>query len=187
LYIKKIWEKEKLPILCGGTGFYIDAVIDGIVFPKVPPNIKLRKELSKKTADGLFHILKKLDTTRAKDIDAKNPLDCEILFIGVNKPNNILKKRIELRLLKRLHTGMLHEVEKLHKSGVSWKKLESFGLEYKWCAKYLQKKITHKEMITGLLRDINRYAKRQMTWFKRNKKIVWIKNKKEAINLIKLF
>lgn len=205
--IKKIWQKEKTPILCGGTGFFIDAVVDGIVFPKAPPNTKLRTALNKKSTDELFSILKKLDATRAKTIDAKNPhrliraieiakvlgkvppmqknpLDSEILFIGVNKPSDVLKERIHIRLLKRLRGGMLREVQKLHDNGVSWKKLESFGLEYKWCAKYLQKKIRKEEMIDGLERDINHFAKRQMTWFKRNKKIHWVENEKEALTLL---
>jgi tRNA dimethylallyltransferase len=208
LAIKKIWQKEKTPILCGGTGFFIDAVVDGIIFPKVPPNAKLRTELNKKSADELFRILKKLDTARAKTIDAKNPhrliraieiakslgkvpqmqknpLDAEILFIGVNKPSSVLKERIHIRLLKRLRGGMLREVQKLRDDGVFWKKLESFGLEYKWCAKYLQKKITKEEMIHGLERDINHFAKRQMTWFKRNKKIHWVENEKEALQITK--
>lgn len=82
---------------------------------------------------------------------------------------------------------MIKEVENLNKSGVSWKQLEEFGLEYKWIAKYLQGKITKKEMVENLQKDIEKFAKRQMTWFKRDKKIKWVENYSEAKNIIKTF
>ena len=82
---------------------------------------------------------------------------------------------------------MLAEVRRLHASGVSWKRLESFGLEYRWLAQYLQKKITRDQMRDGLLRDIIKYSKRQMTWLRHNKDIVWIKNVTRAESLVRKF
>jgi tRNA dimethylallyltransferase len=116
----------------------------------------------------------------------KNPLyDC--LLIGVKKDQAVLKKLIEKRLLKRLKQGMIKEVEKLHKSGISWKRLEEFGLEYRWISRYLQKKIKKEEMIKNLLKDIENFSKRQMTWFKKDKRIHWIENENQAKELIKEF
>jgi tRNA dimethylallyltransferase len=208
--IKKILKKKKIPILCGGTGFYIQAVVDNISFPKVKPDWQLRKKLEKKSTKELFEILKKLDPKRAQKIDKNNPRRLiraieivkktkkpvpeikkeskyDVLMIGIKKEKEELKKLIEKRLKKRLKQGMIKEVEKLHNNGISWKKLESFGLEYKWVAKYLQNQITKKELADGIQKESEQYAKRQITWFKRDKRIAWIKNYKEAEKLVKDF
>jgi tRNA dimethylallyltransferase len=209
--IKKIQEKNKLPILVGGTGFYIQAVIDGIVIPPVKPDWKLRKKLGQKTNQELFKILKKLDSDRAETIEKDNPrrliraleiiikskkpvpklkkqpIKADLLILGIKKDQKDLKELIKKRLLKRLKIGMVAEVKKLKKSGVSWKKLEEFGLEYRHIAFFLQGKLTEQEMIERLQKEIEHYAKRQMTWFKRDLRIIWIKNYKQSENLIKQF
>jgi len=208
--LKDIWKQNKIPIICGGTGFYIDALIDGIVFPEVKQNTKLRKQLERKSVKELFDILKKKDPKRAKNIDPQNPhrliraieiahalgkvpklqkrpIYADVLFIGIRKEKKELKKRISIRLKKRVKAGMIQEIKQLHKKGVSWKRLESFGLEYKYGALYLQKKVRKEELILELEKAIMRYAKRQMTWFKRDKRIHWIQNGKEASVLVKKF
>jgi tRNA dimethylallyltransferase len=208
--IKKIQKKGKLPILCGGTGFYIQAVVDGITIPKVKPDWKLREKLEKKTCDELYQQLKKLDPKRAKTIDKKNkrrliraleivlsskkpvpPLKkkkmFDVLIIGIKRDKEELKERIKKRLLKRFELGMIEEVKRLKKSGLSWKRLEEFGLEYRFIAYYLQGKMKYNEMVERLQKAIENYAKRQMTWFKRDKRILWIKNYKEAEKLVKDF
>jgi len=209
--IKKIQTKNKIPFLVGGTAFYIQAVVDGIIIPSIKPDWKLRKELEKKTVQELFKMLKKLDKRRAKTIESKNkrrliraleiiiktkkpvplfkkkPPQFEVLILGIKKSPKELKERIRKRLLKRLNIGMVAEIKKLRKSGVSWKRLEEFGLEYKYIALYLQNKITKKEMINRIQKESEHFAKRQMTWFKRDKRIKWIKNYKEAENLLKKF
>jgi len=199
---KDIQKRKKLPILIGGTGFYIQAVVDGIILPQVKPNWKLRKELEKKSNSELFQQLKKLDPNRAKSIDKgnprrliraieialttekpvpelkKSPIDSEVLILGVKKNKKELEKLIEKRLLKRLKIGMIAEVKKLHNpsadGGVSWKRLEEFGLEYRYIAQFLQNKITREEMIERIQKESEHYAKRQMTWFKRDPRIHWI-------------
>jgi tRNA dimethylallyltransferase len=108
-------------------------------------------------------------------------------MVGIKKEKEELKKLIEKRLEKRLKQGMIKEVERLHSAGVSWEKLENFGLEYKWVAKYLQGKITKEEVINSIQKESEQYARRQMTWFKRDKRIKWIKNQKEAEKLVKDF
>ncbi|MBU2634909.1 hypothetical protein KJ841_00335, partial [Patescibacteria group bacterium] len=189
--------------------FYIQAVVDGIIIPEVKPDWKLRKELEKKSIQELFKMLKKLDKRRAKTIESKNkrrliraleiviktkkpvpllkkkPPQFEVLMLGVKKDSDELKEQIRKRLLKRLKQGMLAEVKRLKKSGLSWKRLEEFGLEYKYIALYLQKKITKKEMIDRIQKESEHFAKRQMTWFNRDKRIKWIKDYKEAEKLVK--
>ena len=208
--IKKIQRKGKLPILCGGTGFYVQAVVDGLVFPKVKPDWRFRKKLEQKSAKELYEYLKKLDPERAKTIEKDNKRRLiraieivlktgkpvpklqkqklfDVLMIGIKRNKKELKERIRKRLKKRLKQGMIEEVKKLKESGLSWKRLEEFGLEYRWIARYLQGKIDYQEMIEKLQKDIEDFAKRQMTWFKRDKRICWIQNYKEAEKLVRKF
>jgi len=214
--LDKIFTKKKLPIICGGTGFYIQALIDGIIIPEVKPDWKLRKRLEKKTPQELFKILKKIDPKRAKNIDKHNPRRLiraieiviktgkpvplprlrppgfggqayPVLMLGIKKEKEELKKLIKMRLLKRLKQGMVEEIKKLHKSGVSWKRLEEFGLEYRYISQYLQGKIEYDEMVEKIRKESEHFAKRQMTWFKRDKRIYWIKKQLEAEKLVKEF
>ncbi len=203
-----IFERNKLPIICGGTGFYISALIDGTVFPEVPPNTELRAKLEKKSADQLFAMLKKLDPKRAETIDWKNkrrvaraieiakalgkvpfvevrpPQTCggltstglqpdKTLWIGIKLPKEELKNKIKIRLFQRLKQGMVAEAKKLHKNGLSWRRMEEFGLEYRYLAKYLNNKISKEQMTNELETEIWHYARRQMTWFRRDKRIKW--------------
>ena len=207
--IEKILKKQKLPFLVGGSPFYIYTLVEGWTFPKLKPDWRLRKNLEKKSAKELFEILKKLDPKRAKTIEQKNkrrliraieivkqlgkvpPLkkspQYQCLLLGLKKPKEELKKLIKKRLLKRLRQGMIAEVKKLKKEGLSWKHLEEFGLEYKWVAFYLQKKISKKEMIENLQKEIEKFARRQMTWFKKDKRIKWVKDYCQAKKLIRNF
>ncbi len=209
--IKKVHRKNKVPILIGGTGFYIDAVTKGLAIPKVKPDWRLRANLEKLTTEQLFDRLKRSDPRRARTIDKNNrrrliraleiviktkkpvpalkekqpPFD--ILMLGIKKSPQELKKLIKSRLLKRLKKGMVVEVKNLRRSGVSWKRLEEFGLEYRWVSYLLQGKIDQKDLQGLLQKEIQHYAKRQMTWFRRNKKTHWVKNYKEAKTLVGQF
>jgi tRNA dimethylallyltransferase len=193
--IADILKRGKLPILCGGTGFYIDAVVNNITLPDVLPNPKLRKILEKKSADTLFAMLKKLDPARAKNIDPLNKVRLvraieiakslgsvpkvestqiyDPVYIGLDAPDLTLKERIRTRLQRRLDAGMVAEVKRLHQAGVSYRRLEKFGLEYRNCALYLQNKINKEQLFQNLLAEIFQYAKRQRTWFRRNENIIW--------------
>lgn len=209
--LREIKKKGKVPIICGGTGFYIDALLGNLSIPHVPANKKLRKGLSQKSNDELVAALALLDRRRVKTIDRKNRVRLiraievalalgevpetekkekyETLKIGLRLPNNTLKEKIEKRLRTRLQSGMVAEAKQLHAKGLSWKRMEELGLEYRYLAKYLNKKITKEEMIKKLNLEIWRYAKRQMTWFKRDKSIRWIAptETKRAERLIKKF
>lgn len=188
-YIQDILKHGKTPIICGGTGFYIDAVLYGSEFPKVKANHELRKKLSKKTPEELFTILKKKDPRRAKDIDSKNKVrliraleiietlgkvpkvskkaQYDVEWVYLDFPDDILKERIHIRLLKRMKQGMVREAEKLHTQGLSFSRMEQLGLEYKYLAILLQKKISKTEFLEQLENEIWHYAKRQRTWFKK--------------------
>ncbi len=89
--------------------------------------------------------------------------------------------------MKRLKQGMIGEVKNLRRQGLSWKRLDSLGLEYRWIARFLQNKISREEMIERLQKDIEHFAKRQMTWFKRNKRIQWVENYKQADKLVEKY
>ena len=196
--IEEILSRGHIPILCGGTGFYIHSLIDGVALPDVAPDPKLRKKLEQESTETLFAMLQKSDSVRASSIDAKNKvrliraieiaqalgkvpqnsntqcLSFDTLQIGINISPEKLKENINKRLLARIKMGMIDEAENLHKKGLSWKRMEELGLEYRYLAYYLQNKITKSEMISKLQTEIWHYAKRQMTWFKRDKRIKWI-------------
>jgi len=196
--IEKIFAKNKIPIIVGGTGLYIQAMVDNIALPEVKPNWKLRKELEKKTTEEMFKMLKKLDPERAKNIDAKNPRrliraieiakklgktpklmsmsrrDLDIRQIGIKLPDEILKINIEKRIKKMLKGGLVAETKKLKELGLSWKRIYELGFEYKYPALFLQNKISKDEMLAKMLIENRQYAKRQMTWFKKDKRIKWI-------------
>ena len=207
--LSRTYEVHKLPIIVGGTGLYIDALINDWQLPEVAPNRKLRKELERKSEIELFQILKKLDPERAQKIDTKNKVRLirsieiakalgkvpilkksfpyKVLKIGIKITPEKLRQRLKKRLGQDLNRGLIEEVKKLHKSGLSWKRLYELGLEYSLVSKYLQNQLTKEELINQLKIRLWQYAKRQMTWFKRDKDIHWITRPKEAIDLIKKF
>jgi len=208
--LRSIARRGKTPIVCGGTGFYIRALVDGIALPEVKPNRALRKKLSALPTERLFALLKRKDPARAATIDAKNPhrliraleiaealgkvpthpprpVPYETLFIGVRKEKKELERAIRRRFVARMKKGMLAEVKKLHAGGLSWERLESFGLEYRALALFIQKKITKEEMEVSVVRESVAYAKRQMTWFSHDPRVHWIRKPVEAIALIKNF
>lgn len=189
--IKDILSRNKVPIICGGTGFFIQSIVDNIIFPVAPANPILRAELETKSLPELQEILKTIPTEDGAKIDTENKrrviraielgaalgkipavkygeqkYDFEI--IGLDKPDTELQERITKRLTVRLHAGMIDEVKKLHESGVSWERLENFGLEYRFIAEFLQNKISEEQMLETLKLKIWQYAKRQRTWFKKS-------------------
>ena len=199
-YKKLAEEKIKeinFPIVVGGTGFYIDALAGLTNFPDVPPNKKFREKLNRKSATELFKILQRKDLKRAWSIDPNNKVRlvraleiievlghvprCQpatstpyrFIYIGL-RPDN-LNKKILLRIRKWLKNGLVDEVRKLHTDGISWKRFDEIGLIYHTVTKYLQGKISKEQMVQEMFIEIRQYAKRQMTWFKRNKKIKWFK------------
>ncbi|MEX0933522.1 MAG: tRNA (adenosine(37)-N6)-dimethylallyltransferase MiaA [Candidatus Paceibacterota bacterium] len=209
--IENVLEREKLPIICGGTGLYIQSVVDNTSFPEVKPNETLRNDLKLKTTEELFQKIEKLDPKRAKTIDRNNSrrliraieiateigyvpdVKAEPLFsslqIGLTLPREKIKERIHTRLYRRLESGLIEEVQKLHDSGLSFERMIELGLEYKYVSLFLQKELTRREMETKLETEIYRYAKRQETWFKRDPRIHWLNpsNQEKIVELIEDF
>ncbi len=207
--LKDIVSRGKIPILAGGTGFWIDAVAYNFKLPSVPPNKKLRQRLAKKGVNELFSILLKLNQQRAATIEQKNPRRLiraieiaralgrvpevtkkspyNALWLGLNPPHEIRSLRIGERLKAHLHAGLIKEVRRLHKNGIPWKRFYEWGLQYRFLADYLRGKLTKKEMLSALERAINDYARRQMVWWKKNSSIRWIGGYRDAEFLIKKF
>jgi tRNA dimethylallyltransferase len=201
----------KVPFIVGGTAFYVYALIDDLGLPTAKPNAKLRRELAKKTPAQLFAMLKKIDPKRAQSIDQKNPTRLiraieivkatgkpvpelaqakaskDVLILGISKPQKELYKLIDKRLEERLEGGMVTEAKQLLKQGVTHKKLEAFGLEYRFLSRCLRGQLSRDKMLAQLKIAHHQYAKRQMTWFKRDKRIRWISKATEAERLVKKF
>jgi tRNA dimethylallyltransferase len=208
--IHKMHQRGQTPILVGGTGFWIDALLLGTSIPAVPPNPRLRKRLGKRTAAALFAQLQRLDSRRAKNIDRHNPIRLiraleivlttkkpvpaatteqryDVLWLGLQQPIQKLRVAIHTRLRRRLRTGMVAEVRKLLQRGVPAKRLFNLGLEYRYVTRFLQRELTREEMFEQLENAIVQYAKRQRTWFARNHNIHWVKNTREATALVRNF
>ncbi len=221
----EILNRKKLPVIVGGTGMYLDSVVRGYDLVDIPENPELRKELQNKTQDELAEILKGLKpdlhnkcdlvererTIRAIEIqlglksqnvgDFRNQTvsrpEINPFIIGTTFDRNLVRENIKIRLKERLENGLIEEVQGLHEDGVSWQRLEKFGLEYRYCALFLQNKIqTKEELFENLFVAIRQFAKRQETWFrfmeKNGVKINWLsrvqdKNQRaqEAIEMVR--
>lgn len=212
--IKKVLQKEKLPIIVGGSGLYLQALVDNYQLSAAIPDFSKRIRLEKLPAVELFKKLLQLKPDFARrlnnsdknnprrlaryleiveaggsdhNVKAESPYD--FLLLGLTWPDEILRGRIELRLLERLEKeGMIAEIKKLHESGVSWERLKSFGLEYKFVSQHLLGELSYSEMVEKLSTAIYRFAKRQKTWFKRwqkqGAKIKWLTDPADAIKEI---
>lgn len=191
---KDIVRRGVTPILCGGTGLYIEAVLSGYNLLPVPENTMLRKELEKKSMDELTKLLiqlKKANNSNmhnSTDIDNKKRViraieietyykdnsqvskrvcpKIDTLIFGINIEREERRKRISERLCQRLESGMIDEVKMLLDRGISPVDLIYYGLEYKFVTQYLIKEITYNEMFHSLEIAIHQFAKRQMTWFR---------------------
>ncbi|MEK7643191.1 MAG: tRNA (adenosine(37)-N6)-dimethylallyltransferase MiaA [Patescibacteria group bacterium] len=206
--IKKIQKKGKTPILVGGTGFYIDSILYKTNLPAVKPNIKLRAQLEKKSLTELFTLLKKLDPRRARSIDRYNsrrliraieiikatgkpiPINektsrFDTHIIGIHLPKDELQARISKRVDSMIRRGLIKETQKLIKTKVPRRRIEEFGFEYRYPLLYLDGKISKKEMTERIKIETWHYAKRQMTWFKRNQNIYWATSTPGAEKYIK--
>ena len=196
--IDAITAAGKLPLLVGGTGLYVSAIVEGYELVDVPPNEPLRAELENLPLAGLVERLEKADPEAASRIDRKNSrriiraieiaaagfahsagrkssprYDC--LQLGLSWPKEILEKRIEKRLQDRLAGGMIDEVAGLRRQGVSDLRLDKLGLEYRYITRYLRGELgTLDELRLQLGIAIRQFAREQITWFKRDRRIIWL-------------
>jgi tRNA dimethylallyltransferase len=194
--ISDIVNRGKVPFLCGGTGFYLKSIIENEIYPEVPPNTELRDKLAEESTEELFRMLVNKDKKRAHRIDKNNRvrliraleiinaigevpeiekkiLNYNILQIGLDLPDDELRKNIHKRTEQRLENGMIKEAQDLLNDGVSYERMNAFGLEYRLLAQHIQGKITYQELSSGIEKEDFHYAKRQRTWFKRDKQIIW--------------
>ena len=198
--IDGILSRGKLPFLVGGTGLYVDAVIDGYELSDIEPDLELRAYLETFETPALYDMLKeKLPDT---EIDPKNRNRVmralerlaaddyhprrrnpryEVLKLGVTWPREILKERIDERLERRLDQGMIEEVKGLMDAGVSTEFLKKLGLEYRFLTEYLLGQWTYEQMLDELSRAIKRFAKRQMTWFRKEENLHWLDMSKDPV------
>lgn len=188
-----ITSRGRTPVLCGGTGLYIEAVLNGYALSPVPQNQELRDSLSAKSLDELTAMLKALKEQTGSNMHNRSDVDTlqrairaiEIetynlqhptperempgissLVIGVDVDRETRRRRISDRLEARLHEGMIDEVKGLLAEGVSAESLMYYGLEYKFVTEYVTGKITYNDMLSRLEIAIHQFAKRQMTWFR---------------------
>jgi len=214
---RDILSRDKLPIITGGTGLYIKSLVDGIVTVDIPKNEKLREVLVQSAPSSLFEKLASLDPIKAASLnhsDKANPRRLiraieiaswkidnanygkstkkqkkyDFLILGLNTDLFILKERIKKRVESRMESGFIFEVESLLKKGIGWdhQAMDSFG--YKESELFLKKGLSYEEFIDLWTKDEIKYAKRQLTWFKKDKRIKWfdVESSKYPKNVEKL-
>ena len=198
-----IQSKNKIPILCGGTGLYVEStLLKYDLSSKPPPNKELRIKLERLDKEELLNQINLITTPKdrenllletrkqiirnievikseARDSGFKlQPMNDTALIFGLQVETEQLRKKIKRRLIERIDEGMVDEVEKLIDNGLPLQRLDYFGLEYKFIGKFLRSELTKDEFISSLTTSIRKFAKRQRTWFrrmeKRGVKINWI-------------
>jgi len=207
-------ERNKLPILCGGSGLYVESVLRGYEMHEVPENPELRKSLEDKSLEELTEILKTYKTlhnttdtdtakraireieirdyykNHAQQLTSYPPVDS--LVVGIEIDRDLRREKISKRLQERLDCGMLDEIRGLIAGGVAPEDLIYYGLEYKFLTLHVIGQLTYKEMFDQLEIAIHQFAKRQMTWFRgmerRGTKIHWINatvDRNEKVEIVK--
>ena len=183
-----ISERGMMPVLCGGSGLYIESVLRNYRLLNVPLNSILREELANKSTEELVEILKLhgplhniTDTSNRKRMiraieisryqpgqlqDSEDERELNPLVLGIRFDRDIRRQRITLRLRERMEEGMVEEVEGLLRSGIPAEKLDYYGLEYRFVCKYIQEELSYEEMFKRLNTAIHQFAKRQMTYFR---------------------
>lgn len=211
-YIKMAERAKKLPIVVGGTGLYIRSVVDNLQIPQIKANQPLRKSLEEKSIEELVVLLQKLDEKAVKVVDQKNkrrliraievcilsgvpfseqqnkgePL-FSVLQIGIDLPREELYNRINQRVENQLEQGLEKEVTGLIKQKYSWDLPSLSGIGYREFKDYFAGLINLDQLKENLKQDTRNYAKKQLTWFRKDKRIVWLKNYEEAEKLVEEF
>ncbi|KKP89120.1 MAG: tRNA dimethylallyltransferase [Berkelbacteria bacterium GW2011_GWA2_35_9] len=212
--IEKIIQNHKIPLLVGGSNYYMDAIIYKREFPALKTDKKLHEKLNKMSIVKLYNLLKSCDEDRANNIDIHNKrrliraLEINILsgkktlkkeqvmsrdyryptlILGIEIDREKLFSSIDKRVEGRIDEGMIKEVRDLIDQGVSKNWLKNLGLEYQIITEYLEAKYSKDEMIQILKFKIHSFARRQLTWLRSNKDIVWVQNKEEALTYVQDF
>jgi tRNA dimethylallyltransferase len=203
--MEDIWERGKLPIIVGGTGLYIAALVDNFAIPNVPPNDALRRALEKKSAAELFLELEQRDPNTAAIIEQDNPRRLiralefvhatgqsfavaqkknkpffEALQIGIRVPRDELYRRIDERVLAMMDAGLEEEARALIAMYDAALPAMS-GIGYGEMAAFIRGACSRKEAVAQIQKRTRNYARRQISWFKRDNRIRWVENAEEAI------
>ena len=211
-YIKMAARHGKIPFVVGGTGLYISSLVNNFYIPRIAPNKKLRSGLEEKSHEELMDLLWQLDGETAKGIDQKNKRRIiralevsimtgekfsrqkkkgermfEFLQIGIDVDRDILYDRINKRVDDMIDEGLLNEIEALLKQKYSWKLPSMSGIGYRQFQPYYDGEQSLEKTVELLKRDTRRYARRQLTWFRRDKDIHWCKSYEEAEKLVEEF
>ncbi|MEK7526723.1 MAG: tRNA (adenosine(37)-N6)-dimethylallyltransferase MiaA [Patescibacteria group bacterium] len=195
--IEDISNRNKLPILTGGTGLYIKSIVDGIGTASIAPNLNLRATLEGKTPPELFDILAQFDSLKAASmnqsdrvnprrlvraievaesgvkITQRNKPKYDSLFIGLTRPQELVKNQIEKRVQERFKQGIVEEIKNLLKDGVTWDDQSMSSMGYKEWKDYFADTKEVKEVLKEWVQNEIAYVKRQMVWFKKDKRIFW--------------
>ncbi len=213
--IEEIRKRDKIPFLVGGSSLYIDSVVYDYKIPKIPPDYKLRRKLENEPLEKLISRLLKLNPDTEDNVDLKNKrrviraleiftkgvakvgnlskgipkklkLPGNILLLGIKTEREKLYKKINQRVDEMIKRGLIKEVSKiLKKYGKGAPALSGIG--YRQIVKHLEGEITKEEAIELIKRDSRRFAKRQLTWFRRDKNIKWVSSQRQAEIGIKAF
>jgi len=211
-YIKLAYQNEHVPFIVGGTGLYISSLVENLHIPRIPPNKKLRTSLEEKNNEELMQLLESMDPVAAKRIDRHNKRRIvralevciltgepfskqkkkgekmfDFLQIGVETDRAELHDRIEKRVDKMVERGLVQEIEMLLKQRYSWDLPSMSGIGYRQFREYFEHERTLEEAVQLLKRDTRRYARRQLTWFRRDPSIIWCTTYEEAEKLVSEF
>ncbi len=198
--INDILERRHQPFLVGGSPHYIQAVVDNLDIPHIEPQPELRARLEKRPLSELLEQLEELDPHTAATIDRNNPRRIiralevcltsgqpfsqqrnmsepvyQSLVLGVEWPRDVLYRRIDERVDERMQLGMVQEVQRLLDEGISQQRLEALGLEYRYISRWLTGVFeSEDEMVQGLKYAIHDFTRRQLTWFRKETRIIWV-------------
>lgn len=203
-----IVSRSKLPFIVGGTGLYIRSLTEGLVFPDLNVEPELKERLIRLSLEELQKEILQINQEAHLFLDIKNPRRVQralellysgfsledmkkkrdtgfsFLVLGIAYDREEINRRIRIRLDKRLEDGMVIEVKNLIDSGVSFERLDSFGLEYRYLSRFLRGILSYDEMYETLYTEICKFAKRQMTWFRKFSNVVWVDDIAHARTLV---
>lgn len=207
--IRGIRDRGHIPLVVGGTGLYIQALVDNYQIPEVPPQDSFRKAMEGKTLPELVALLLRLDPAAEKLVDIKNPRRVlralevatftgkpfteqkgaakpviDPLLIAIKREREELRERIDQAVEAYVEAGWLDEIRRLHKSGIAWDAPAMTSIGYRELGAYIRGESTLEQAIEKTKRATWQYAKRQLTWFKRDQRIHWVKDEDEAEKLV---
>lgn len=196
--ITDITSRGNVPIIAGGTFFYVDTLLGRITSPNIPPNPALREKLEAMSAEELYNELRERDQRRASEMDPQNkrrlvraleivsaigkvpviPTDepYKVLTIGIKREKEELRQRFKKRALEWLEAGFMNEIKNLLASGISEEQLQEIGFEYTLAVELYREEITQEEFLQKFVEKNWQYAKRQLAWLKREESIQWVES-----------